>query len=581
MSFLITFDENRLDIRCKDRKTPSPMWTSSNRKKIFVGEIIDGLPEDVCSCGWEQDAQKLEKYQGAFSVVSCKESMCYLASFYGGIETLYYYCNKKKFMVSDNYWEIVKEVKPKYEDLDVEAIKKMMVLGYTTIEGNTFIKHCSILRPGHKVVYSSKDNNCVDEIYIEFRTKSKITDIDDAVSQIDRALDDAMKSIRRMCGDVTYGLGISGGLDSRVIPHYALKNNMRLTCFNNCIKRPKTFLLSRSCKNARKIAKIYGLQYKEIEWTTKKLKEKKKLKLEFYPMGPQDSGTDICKYEVDEFPQFDVLLTGGSGTVIGATLHKDIETMSNEDIIDYIIRYYGRNMGNTVTTSRIQRGIEFIFGTKLDGNKKKNKCMDLVGDDVKNNVRYEITQFVLERKQNGFTNFDILYDYGINVVSYQNRYGAYESRFGSKRSFSIYIPFLLRKCLDFSPELLEDRFVLEELIRKKIPEVSEIRAETFLDSPKKNGKRYYKLHRILLIVSYLLRGNGSYTYHYYYKKKEIQREFFSDMNNSNEWFYRIFPVQNKIKDIAKQDFKTFFSVWDMKQIIDVLEKREYEGFESI
>lgn len=497
-----------------------------------------------------------------------------------GVEVLYYYLGDGVFLLSDDMWDIVKTLQPQYEDLNIDNIKKMMAVGYTTMDGETFIKGLRILRYGHVVRYDADMHSIEDRPFIDFRRESKITDLDEAVEAIDQAMNQAMKTIKSLCGKCTYGVGISGGLDSRIIPFYALNNGMDIVGFNNCVPRPKSFLLSRSCKNARQIASIYGIPYTEVKWTPAELEKKKRLKLEKYPMGPQDSGSDICKYETDGFPDFDVLLTGGSGAVIGSTLHSDIEEMSDGDIANYMIGLFCRNVGNSVTASRVSRALEYIFGMKAKKGRAGDSILDfLVGEEVKESVFREIREYVHTMKESGASSFDVIYNYVVNIVSYQNRYGAYESRFGNKRSFSIYVPFLLPTCRMLSPELLEDRVVLEELIRAKIPQVASVKSESFQDSPKENRHhKFERIRRIFNVASFLLRGNGSFVNQYYYKKPELQKSFMQDMQNGTSWFYRIFSIEDHVKEFAKQDVKTFFSVWDMKQMLDCFEKKTYLEF---
>jgi len=574
MSILIHF-ENGVCKKAEllyERTTPSATYYCANQKTFCVGEVFDRTFEDVAASGWEENPDILNDYQGAFALAKINEGGCVFAVDMNGIDTFFYYINKQEFLLSDNFWDIVRIIQPEYDDLNVERIKQSLLC--PSVSGETVIRGLYILRPSHIGLYDSKKQILKVTKYRKFSYSNEISDVDLAVKNMDRILDNAFSSIKEKCGDVQFGVGISGGLDSRVIPHYAKKHGMRIVGFNICVPKPHKLMLARGCKNARQLIKIFRMPYREVKWNPYTIKNKIMAKTRNYPHG---TGGNSFKYESDGMPQFSVLLTGGSGEIVGSELPKGIQFLSETELFEKMKIEFMPDLTLSNTSNKLSRALDYLFGTKVNFRRtRRSVVFNMLGQAEWNEAEKVLSGFIREGKNDGKTNIDIYEDFFLNVCGYANRYGAFESLLGTKRAFSIYIPFMLKETLRWAPGLLEDRLVLNELIRRKIPEVASVRSESFYVSPKERNPS--KIKKMITLAEYVLRGNGGAIDQYYMKNAKVWKLFTDDMTNDCIWFKNIFSFSSMPLNLKEEPPRTIVNLWELKSLIDCIEKKDYITF---
>lgn len=573
MSFIIQYEKGTL-VKAEQsykRTVPSPVYAAEDGKTFVMGEVFGASFEDVARSNWREDPNILNSFDGALSVAFADKNECVFASDINGIETLYTYHKDDLFLLSDNFWDIVKIVQPTYEDIDEERAR--MSLLTLSVDGETLIKNLKVVFPFSVGEYTASDNHLTVEKYLQFRYTNEITDVDEAVEHMDQILDRAMKQIKETCGDVKYGIGVSGGLDSRVIPHYAQKNGMELSGFNVCVPRPHGLFLARSCKNAQEIAKAFKIPYENTKWNSETVEEKVRLCVQQYPCG---GGRNSFKYDPD-LPAFDVLLTGASGLVVGSMLPPGINAFSREKLIDEMLSFFNKGENGRTFRARAARGLNYIFGTHLNGSSQSAIFTLVTEEDIKT-AQDAVIDFIDNGIKSGQTNLEIYEDFFFNVMGFRNRYGSFESILGLKRSFSIYIPFLTKETLKWSPELLFDRIVLNTLIIKKIPEVKDIKAELFEPAPNQKLSRWNKL---LNMVEFVIRGNGVAIDDYWMKKKSVKKKLRARLDNGCMWFAKIFRTDGKKWSdelLKSNESELMINVWELKTLIDILETKEYLDF---
>lgn len=192
--------------------------------------------------------------------------------------------------------------------------------------------------PFSKDMYStSKDLNC--KIYRYNYTGGKV---EEYIKLLDEALIEAMHRIKDKYPDnTTFGLGLSGGLDSRLVLHYAMKAEMKLRCFIIGESRPHFLFLSKDHKNALRIAKLYNIEMpKFVGLDLKNWQELFKENCERSPFTWIAGFGPFAKRR--DFPDFDVLLTGvGGGEMMGSSIfNPNINSFSKEELTNYIIKWY-------------------------------------------------------------------------------------------------------------------------------------------------------------------------------------------------------------------------------------------------
>lgn len=329
MSLVIHYEKGRL-IKAEQkyiRTVPSPIYAAKDGKTFVMGEVFDASYEDIANSNWKEDANVLSEFRGAFSIAYADKSNCAFCTDRKGIEPWYYYHSEEDFIVSDSFWDIIQIIQPNYSMMNTSRVRESLLC--PSVTGETPINGLNYLLPAYFVKYDSKDHSLQVEKYWDFKYSNEVTDVNDAVENMDRLFDETMASIKSKVGNCSFGMGISGGLDSRVVAHYAKKNQLNIIGFNVCVPKPNGVFKAKSIENARKIAQIFEIPYCDIAWDPKNIEGKIAEKIKRYPLG---TGRNTFKYE-NNLPHFDVLLTGGSGELVGDYLPDGIENMTEEEFI--------------------------------------------------------------------------------------------------------------------------------------------------------------------------------------------------------------------------------------------------------
>lgn len=574
MSLVIHYENGKL-IKSEQnyiRTTPSPIYLSEDGKTFIMGEVFGASYKDIINTNWMDDPFVLDNFQGAISVSYADENRCVFASDMNGIEIWYVYHKDKTFILSDNFWDIVKIIQPSLDDIDRERAR--MTLLSPSAYGDTLIKNLKFLLPSMIGEYIPITNTLSMKKYREFKYSGEVSDVNVAVEHVDAILDDTMSNLKNKFGNVKYGLGVSGGLDSRIIPHYAKKHNMELVGYNLCVPRPRGIFLAQSCKNAEKISGIYDIPLTFVKWNANTVNEKIATKVMYYPLG---ASRNSFKYD-ESLDFFDIMLNGGAGEIVGGALPANIEDLTEQQLFGIMKEFFSSVYYASSFKARASRAMKFIFGSKKETRSLSAICLLLDKNDIEN-VENEIYCYIKHGKKIGQTNTEIYEDFMINICSSRNRFGGFESMLGQNKSFSIYIPFLLGEVMTWDQNLLYNRKVLNELILQKIPEVKDVQSELFSPAP---GKKVTVINKITGMLSFLIRGNGTAIDQYWIKKRSVKKCLKRRLSNGCSWFFDVFNTNEK--ELTKLVFDSkeapfMINVWEYKTLVDVIETKEYLNFD--
>lgn len=425
MSFCIVVKKDERKIKYVESDVPAPIFKYENEDFICIitGEL-HGCEKEFVFSDWEVDNNKLLN-KDVYSLVKIdkRKSKIYFSTCKYGLQDLYYYTNEKDtFILTDDYWEIIHIIKPDFSCLDIESIKENIILPYPLFDG-TYVKGVRILLPGVFACYNVGNNKLDKYTYYNFKysTDSNLS-LEKATERMDSILDNAIKSIKNDCGDVQYAIGLSGGLDSRVIPYYAKKNGLRLKSFIIGVKRPHKFFLSQDHKNARKLADIFRLKHTELEWNKDSLQEKMDLDVKNSPLSP----SQLFKYEMLDSCKFDVLLTGGNGLIVGSELPENINIMSDEKLADYICGMAKSFEPKSLIKRRIEKAISFLFNIKIELKTKKRRWHEKIIDiKTERKIRTKLLKYIENSKNAGKNNLEIYEEYFNNMLGARNRGGGH------------------------------------------------------------------------------------------------------------------------------------------------------------
>lgn len=578
MSIIIHYEQGQL-IRAEmpiARSTPSPTFACSDGQTFAVGDIWGTTFEEVSQTNWAHEPDQLNNIEGAKAIVRADEDGCVFAVDMNGIDTFYYYCRNGRFVLSDSFWAVVRIVQPEYEDLDAAQIKMSLISA--SADGNGLIRGMKYLLPNHIGVYRAAEQSCEVRQYGErFHYSGEVTTVSEAVANMDQCLHHTMERIKEKCGKGPYGLGLSGGLDSRVIPYYALQHGLELRAFNTCICRPHGILKARNVKSSEALARFYQVPFKLNKWKKETFSQKMDTCLKLFP---EDPGGCPFKYEDSETGTFSSMLSGGSGMTVGSELPVGIAKMTEEELFSAMVTEFFPSASRT-NFIRAIRALSYITGIQLSWQEPKHRppFSSVLDNTVWDSAKERLSQYIHERKANGYTNVDIYEDFFINVSGCHNRFGAHETLLGQKHAFSIYIPFMLKETLRWDPLLLENRVVLNTLIREKIPGCADIREESFKPSINKNPTFF---ERIFSIAGFLLRGNGAAIDQHFMPRRDFMAKYLRYINEeSGTWFKRVFDIDHPItKGAAKKEMpRTNIRIWQTAMLLHCLETKQYMEWE--
>lgn len=551
------------------RETPCPSYLCKDGKTFCVGEVLSGSYDDLCALDWKNNPDILNEVVGDIAIAQADENTCSFAVDLCGIDNLFYFHRENHFILSDNIWDIVSIIEPVFTDLNQMWIKSNFVGGM--INGETFIKDVFVLMPRMRGFYNPKLNELMVEEYRKFSYAGEIKTIEDATDSVNDAVDQMMSSLHAKFGNNTiYGMGLSGGLDSRIIPHYANKHHLNLVSWNICKQRPNHIFEAASVKNARNLAKVFNIPFTVVEWSNEELESKNRLKIENMPMG--SSGRNVFKYEPVGIPAFDVMLSGGYGILIGDYLPGNIKELTKPELKQAMEKMF-ITIESTSTGGRVRRALNYIFGLniKVHDNKIPDAALSLFENEIEN-ARARISAYV-DSHYGEYTNIELFEKYWLNYLATRDRNGAFESMFGTKRSFATYSPFIFKKIVKWDEDLLPERSVLPEFIKKYVPEAAMIGTDSYTTAPNKSSEFIWRMKSVF---SRLIRGNGTAIDENNFNRK-TRRIIRDTYNNEYSWFYRIVDTRDiNAKVLNRKNLRIAVGIWEMKSLVDFIESQGYK-----
>lgn len=514
-------------------------------------DVYKSFPEVLCYVCIKKGSNDIEIYNSKYGLIQ-----------------MYYYVSEKGVIISDNFWDIANIVCTGYEDLDLSSIRESVIGCFPLFEG-TYIKNVCVINPGTLMrIDLIKNSVTTIEQYEHVYARAKTADEEKALSSLDESIHNGIARIKEEMGNAEYYFGLSGGLDSRIIPHYMKRNNLIPKSFIIGTKRPHGLLLSQDYRNAREIAHICGISHQECSWDLERFKKSRELDVKNNPMGtPQ-----FFKNQFDV--KIDALITGGNGYIVGSTIPHNIEDL-NEEELARSMRSLGESFNpNSHRHLLIQKALKVLLHKEVHIPYRRDWINVFHEKDTIESIQKKLFTYVKERKEKGHSNFDIFSEY-FHLIGARNKFGGFESLSGTVRSFSIYIPYVFDETFDWKIEFFDERYLLKKLIRDYIPDVADIKEQKYEGKTVVGTVPFYK--QLLNAFVYFVRGNG--TDMVLNKFKKVKKLFSKTMTNDTEWFYKIFPVKENINEMLSFDnYDALMKIWKCKDIVDKLETHDYAQY---
>lgn len=515
----------------------------------IVGEIFSHPQEDVVDMIFQKDTARLKKVLGEFCIICfdpklenitlCGDKACRSLVFY----------NIDGFVGLD-FWDAVNFLSLGIDDVDSLGLKEHVFFN-TGLRHNTIFNNLKIVPPATLVEINTSSKEVLLEKYWTFKFKKSDKTTAQKMDEFDSIMNNAFQSIKKNNPkDSIYGIGISGGLDSRIIPYYADKNKLSLKSFIIGKEKPNRFLLSNDHYSSQKIVEYFKLDHQILEMDDLPFKTKLAKDVAGSPCG----GAQLFKVIDSEKLPIDVLLTGASGFFVGAS--PNYGKVVDQEIL-YSTYSYLSVLRKKIKWNKIRKGLNAVcgFNIKAPALIYKNGIEGVVSSDDIESFDDSINRFYKNLPNS--TNIEKIMNHVVFFLGQRNRQGSFESCLGRFKSYTPYYPFLV----DFIQTLDEDEFVnrsfFENFIRVRLPFLADIRSQDHKAALSKGGKAPF-FNRMFAMVVYVLRGNGVMNYKKWAKSKKFKIQYLTCIKENRDVLEPFFDVES---------LKTLYKDFEIESIV--------------
>ena len=230
-----------------------------------------------------------------------------------GLNDLFYLYNNKQLIITNkfvNFFSIRNFTK---NDLDIIALAEFLLYEHVFLD-RTFIKDIKLLRYANLKQFSTKKNTSNNFYYWKYRFRSSRLNKEQKLEKLDSLFKQAAKRIHKLHPNKKFLLGLSGGLDSRLVAKYAVQEGMTV--------RPFVFghQQSDSFKISKEIAKKLSLKTRTLVIKSEYWRWRQKLIRQHPMMNLMYSA--YCSV-MDQLDQNKTMLTGFNGdNLFGSHINK-------------------------------------------------------------------------------------------------------------------------------------------------------------------------------------------------------------------------------------------------------------------
>jgi hypothetical protein len=505
----------------------------------LIGEIYNIKIDEIIELIVEKKIQSFETIIGDFSIIiydSELNEVLFLNDKAG--RNIIFYSQKNTFTIADDFWSIVRQNLYTLKDIDTVELKTQLFFSASTTY-STILKGLKIFENAVFSIFS--DNRFEQKKYWNFRLIKNNLSINEKYDQLDNSLNTAFKTIKRINDKNTiYGIGVSGGMDSRIVPYYALKNNMKLKSFIIGEEKPNGLLKSNDHASSDRVVDYFNLEHQKLEFNELSYKEKNELDCIYNPIG----SSQIFKIPNIDKCNFDILLTGASGFIVGSS---PFYTKNKKLNLSDTLFVQQSDLKLKVKFHKIKKVLNYLFGNIFNIQDIVVSSIDgIISEEETAMVKQNLNQYI--NKLNNLSYTEILMNYAIGILGQKNKSGSFESLINHKKSYTPYTPFLLDIVQTWTEEDIYDRKLFENFISERLPELAEIRQQNH--KPSVNIKKPTIIQKVSSLVTYVIRGQGVMNYNNWAKQKEFKEFIRKEIKENNyiSTYVDVFKIQKLVNE---------------------------------
>ena len=354
-----------------------------------------------------------------------------------GLSDIYYFHKGNTIVITNLFSKILNVLKPSISDIDEVAISEFIAYE-NVLNQRTFLKDVKILPLAS--TYTLDNSKLIKKRYWSYENKpaeSLDSNRNEIVDRLDYFFNQSINRIKKINKGKTFGIGLSGGLDSALTSYYAKKNGMKLRCFCFGHKNSDAFRAAKKIANELDIDLIL-LQIKEgfLE----------KMWYDGLSYDPMINQLYLSYCSLNEnLPYFDILLTGFNGDNLFGSHIKRSDLYSRDNCVKHINKTY-----NLYPLYNFKDGI------------REEICMDIKESDISDSTWINAEYFNYNNRQLRFIKNNFSFNY----------LGKY------CQSYSIFTDIdLVEYVLSFPVNELYQSKLYYDFISMKIPFLADIRPE--------------------------------------------------------------------------------------------------------
>ena len=548
----ISLGHRRLSIIDLSNSGKQPMPNSNkNLQIVFNGEIFnyEELKKDlikknykfksnsdteVLLNGYSEYGKKiLNKINGQFSfaIYDKIKNKLFLSRDPVGINPLYYFWDKKKFIFSSEIKSIISATNKL--EINRDQLNNYFIYGHTD-SSNSIFKNVYKLPPGSYMEFDLKKNNFKINQYFKFKYDYKDSKI--SSDEFLKLFESSVK--HRLISDVPVGAFLSGGVDSSAVVAVASKYKKNLNTFSVSFDVDKFD----ESVYSKEISKKFKTKHRIIKFNSKKLKNTIKKLIYHYdePFGdPSAVPTFILSNFAKKYVTVSLSGDGADELFGGYNTYKNYRLLSIQKIYPKFIN----KMIHPILLKLIPNSKLYHF-FEIGSYPNKLKYARLMSGITKNQCRKYFNidnEKILSNYSNSneLNYLDFAQDTDINQYLTNNCLTKVD-RASLGNALEVRPPFLDKSIIDFSSKLKPSlrirknitKYFLKKSLESLLPEKILYRKKQGFALPL---KKYFNTELNDFVKKYTV----DYTSHNYVNTKNLKSDFNSLINNNPKLIWRI------------------------------------------
>lgn len=370
-----------------------------------------------------------------------------------GKETLYVYQTGEQFILTNDFWMGIELIQPTEEEIDWQHIKEMIIHAMGILH-STAVKNYELM-PAASYAQIHLQQSLIPEYVLywnfEFHQDNSIR-LEDAADRMYEIFDETFNIIsKKFPPETRFGVGLSGGWDSRLIVAYAQKYNLNIVPYCVGEKYSMFPFHTNGYRVVKKMVKHFQLDnFTFIPYNSETYLQQAMDDVLYAPTKSSEISIS-CRSFV---PEYDVMLNGEHGGVfLGEFDQIALLDYNAANIQDYLLKYSSWNQGK-----------DMIF------SQEEKACLDR-----------KLKQYI--KGLNTDDRFQIFYRFFFEIRAPRSKCGFFETDYGLKERYSPYLnPDFMDYYLTWPPLFLVYRTIQRKFFMTHFEHLSKMADETY-DAP--------------------------------------------------------------------------------------------------